>query len=271
FLPFFIKRKAYILYSLFVLSISFVATVIYCNLISKCNCNLDTCLSKYLWQTIFPLIFLSFSSLILRVFEKQKELEASKSKALEMELKFLKSQLNPHILFNNLNTIYSYSLEESEKVPEMILNLSDSLKYVLNESENKWVTLEKDLNYIDNYIDFMTLRSEGVKEVTYRNEVGKNDFKITPLLLISIIENAFKHSSSNDKKPAINITISLDKNELNLVVYNDYEENNSSEYSSGIGLVNLKKRLDLMYINRHTLITETIGNIYHVTLKLSLS
>lgn len=270
FLPLFTKRKAYILFALFLLLIAFLATILYCNLISSCNCNLDYCLSKYLWQTIFPLVFLSLTNVLLRIFQKQKELEASRSKALEMELNFLKSQLNPHILFNNLNTIYSYALEASDKVPDMILNLSSSLKYILNESEASLVPLKKDIAYIDHYIEFMSIRNEGLKIISYEKSLEDTSLKITPLLLITIIENAFKHSSKTSGIPHIAITIVQQEKELTLTCQNDYNADKAVEDSFGIGLANLKKRLNLIYKEAYSLTITTESDHYLVKLTLPL-
>ena len=270
FLPIFTKRKAYILFALFLMLIAFLATILYCNLISSCNCNLDYCLSKYLWQTIFPLVFLSLTNVLLRIFQKQKELEASRSKALEMELNFLKSQLNPHILFNNLNTIYSYALEASDKVPDMILNLSSSLKYILNESEAPLVPLEKDIAHIDHYIEFMTIRNEGVKTISYEKQLEDTSLKITPLLLITVIENAFKHSNITSGTPHIKITIVQHKNTLTLTCKNHFNPEKTTKDSIGIGLTNLKKRLNLIYKEAYKLNITTDNDNYIVTLSLPL-
>lgn len=269
--PFFIKKKAYFIYGIVVLALSFLATIVYCNIISTCNCNLEFCLSKYMWQTIFPLVFLSFSALLLRVLDKQKELERSKSEHLTSELKFLRSQLNPHILFNNLNTIYSYSLENPDEVPEMILNLSNSLKYVLLESEHQEVDLNKDLAYLDNFMNFMTIRSEGTKTVTYHKTIDDDQYKIAPLLLISIIENAFKHSSKKEGIPEINVTLKIENNTLALHCSNDFDPKKTHQFSNGIGLNNLKKRLKLSYSNRHTLSEDQKNGKYIVELKIQLS
>jgi len=130
-LPFFVGKKWYTSYIFVIAFISFAATQLYCYVFAQCGCTLIKCLSDYLWQTIVPLAFLSFVWMLYRYLDKQDEIEKIKQEHTEMELKFLKSQINPHVLFNNLNTIYSYSLEKPTETPELILMLSDHLKHVL--------------------------------------------------------------------------------------------------------------------------------------------
>ncbi|MGB6269739.1 MAG: histidine kinase, partial [Olleya sp.] len=155
------------------------------------------CLSDYLWQTLAPLIFFSFIWMLYRFLDEQNQKEEMIKQHTEMELKFLKSQINPHVLFNNLNTIYSYSIEKPAETPELILILSDNLKHVLYESNSAYIPLEKELQFIDNYIKFQKIRTEGVKQIKYQTKVKSQQQKIAPLLLITIIENAFKHSPLN--------------------------------------------------------------------------
>ena len=128
----------YVWYVFIFAIISFFATQLYCYVFAQCGCSLMKCLSDYLWQTLVPLIFFSFVWVLYRFIDKQEEVEEIKKEHLEMELKFLKSQINPHVLFNNLNTIYSYALEKPNETPELILRLSDNLKHVLYESNPSW-------------------------------------------------------------------------------------------------------------------------------------
>ncbi|VAW11676.1 Putative two-component system sensor protein, no kinase domain [hydrothermal vent metagenome] len=146
------------------------------------------CLSDYLWQTLVPIVFFSFLWMLYGYLEKQEEVELVQQKNTEMELQFLKSQINPHVLFNNLNTIYSYSLEQPKKVPKLILMLSDNLKHVLYESDGHKVALQNELDYIDNYIAFQKIRTENIKTIEYSKKITNFKHEIAPLLLITIIE-----------------------------------------------------------------------------------
>ncbi|WP_246147142.1 sensor histidine kinase [Seonamhaeicola marinus] len=223
------------------------------------------CLSDYLWQSLVPLIFFSFVWMLYRFLDEQEKVAAIKKQHTEMELKFLKSQIDPHVLFNNLNTIYSYAIEKPNEVPEMVLMLSDNLKHVLYDSNSKTVALEKEIQFIDNYIKFQKLRVEGVKQVNYLKEIDGYNYEIAPLLLISIIENAFKHSTLNS---TISINIEVKNSELVCVCENGFKEVQTDE-KNGIGLRNLKKRLELIYPDDYVFNVEK-AETFKVYLKLKL-
>ena len=248
-LPFFVKKKLYIPYLFVFAIISFLATQLYCNVFAQCGCSIMKCLSDYLWQTLVPLILFSFVWMLYQFIDKQEEVEIIKKEHTEMELKFLKSQINPHVLFNNLNTIYSYSIEKPTEVPELILMLSDNLKHVLYESNSETIALEKEIHFLDNYIKFQRIRTEGVKQIFYLTEIESTGKKIAPLLLITIIENAFKHSTLNSD---ISISIIEKDGILKCICSNDYNHEEVSTSDFKIGLQNLEKRLDLIYKGNYT-------------------
>lgn len=266
-LPFFVKRKWYILYGLIFITISFFATQLYCNVFAKCGCSIMKCLSDYLWQTLVPLIFFSFIWMLYRFLEEQQHKEDMIRQHTEMELKFLKSQINPHVLFNNLNTIYSFSIEKPTETPELILMLSDNLKHVLYDSNAPFVSLKKELQFLDNYIKFQQIRTEGVKQIKYEAYVQNAETNIAPLLLITIIENTFKHSPLHSQ---ISIEIKEEKKQLTCTCINDFSPNKTDVSSTKIGLVNLKKRLQLLYPDKYTLTIESLDQ-FKVVLKIDLS
>lgn len=167
-----------------------------------------------------------------------------------MELQYLKSQINPHVLFNNLNTIYSYALEKPDQAPELILKLSDNLKHVLYESNGQKVPLLKELEYIGNYLDFQKIRTENIKEIHYTSTGDFEQYTIAPLLLITIIENAFKHSAA---KSTIAIDINVMNGILECTCTNLVGAIKTKDSHIPIGLQNLKKRLALLYNNKHQL------------------
>lgn len=247
-LPFFVKRKMFAVYIFVFALISFLATQLYCNVFAQCGCSIMKCLSDYLWQTLVPLVFFSFIWALYRFIDKQEEVETIKKEHTEMELKFLKSQINPHVLFNNLNTIYSYSIEKPEETPELVLMLSDNLKHVLYESNTETISLEKEIHFIDNYIKFQKIRTEGVTKINYIKSLDRLNYQIAPLLLITIIENAFKHNSLNSE---INIEIIVKDGTLDLRCSNAYNDHIKEEKEFKIGLQNLEKRLHLLYKDKH--------------------
>lgn len=248
-LPYFVRKKLYLLYSLIFVIISFLATQLYCNVFAKCGCSVPKCLSDYLWQTITPLIFFSFIWILFRYKNQQEEVERITQEKTKMELQFLKSQINPHVLFNNLNTIYSYSIDKPSETPELILKLSDNLKHVLYESNAEKIPLEKELNFIDNYIDFQEIRTLGIKTIDYQKSIDKTKYTIAPLLLITVIENAFKYSLV---ETTIKIHINVSQGILECVCSNSYTKDRDKS-NVGIGLQNLQKRLDFLYKGKYEL------------------
>jgi len=265
-LPYFVKKKMYILYAIVIALISFLATQLYCNVFAQCGCSIMKCLSDYLWQTLVPLIFFSFIWVLYRFIDKQEEIDIIKKEHAEMELKFLKSQINPHVLFNNLNTIYSYSIEKPNEVPDLILMLSDNLKHVLYESNSKTISLDKELQFLENYIKFQKIRTEGVKRIHYNTEIDSNKHQIAPLLIITIIENAFKHSTINSD---IDIALKVKDGILECTCKNDFSDDKFSTDDFKIGLQNLEKRLNLIYKDNHEF-NITKNKKFTVYLKLNI-
>jgi two-component system, LytTR family, sensor kinase len=202
--------------------------------------------------------------------EKQKkEMENEK---LISELSFLKSQVSPHFLFNTLNNIYSLSLSNSENTSDAILKLSHLLRYMLYESEDKMVSLEKEITYLQNYIDLQKMRI--TKDVVVSFSI-KGDLKgkmIEPMLLIPFVENAFKHGINYSDKSIINIYIEVSENKLFMKVENSlHQKNKQNKGNSGIGLNNIIKRLELLYPNKHSLNIKQTDEKYIVELNMNIN
>ena len=204
---------------------------------------------------------------------KQRELDQLKVAIQESELQFLKSQINPHFLFNNLNNLYSYAIEQSPKTPEIILELSAFLRYMLYECSAKYVSLQKELEQMGNYIRLNELQIEERGEVSYRVGDIPAGHLIAPLILIVFIENAFKHSTgSQSDNIQIEVGVEMDDdNNLHFHCSNSYlPENNTERLDRGIGLANARKRLDLLYPERYTLDIKNSDNLYRVDLYIEL-
>lgn len=201
--------------------------------------------------------------------DERRELEKSK---MEMELKNLKSQLNPHFLFNTLNNIYALIGISQDKAQQAVIDLSKLLRYVLYDSEDSFVTLQKEVDFIQNYIKLMKLRlTSGVDVNVDINIDGHTDDPVIQLVFISLVENAFKHGVCINKKSFINIKLWIDE-EKNIC----FEEKNSyfpkskgsDKSGSGIGLENLQRRLDLTYPGKYEYKVEHDDNCYTAYLKL---
>jgi len=200
--------------------------------------------------------------------EKLKELEKEQ---LSSELSFLKSQINPHFLFNVLNSVYALSLKKSDKVPDVVLKLSDLLRYMTYESEDKLVNIEKEITYIENYIDLQKLRLPDNADVKVYIDNRFSQAQISPLILITFIENAFKHGALANGKTNIDIALSINSQNIDLTVVNDYSETSQKDKSSGIGVQNVKRRLEIMYPNKHKLAITKAKNQHIVHLKIQHS
>lgn len=181
--------------------------------------------------------------------EHRKNLENEK---LNAELAFLKSQINPHFLLNSLNNIYSLAYQKSEKTPEAILKLSEIMRYMLYESNEETVLLAEEINYLHNYIDLQKLRFKEKMYIDLHVDIDETEHRIMPLLLISFLENAFKHGVSTDVGKPIRIGIKVANGRLHFKAENAKNQVNKDR-TKGIGLTNLKRRLQLGYPDRHTI------------------
>lgn len=185
----------------------------------------------------------------------QQEVEKLRSSIQESELQFLKSQINPHFLFNNLNNLYSYALDGSSKTPEIILEMSGVLRYMLYECKEKYVPLKKEIEQLNNFIKLYKLQIEERGLVNFKEGHIDPSYRIAPLILVVFIENAFKHSQSGQSKNIkIDIEVSIEDDLLMFVCKNNFESVESMDtVAKGIGLKNVKKRLELLYPNMHKL------------------
>ncbi len=202
--------------------------------------------------------------------QKKEEAIAKQTAALvESELKFLKMQINPHFLFNSLNNIYALSITNSEKTPESIHSLSEMLRYVIYDCELPKVPIEKEIHYIENFIELFKLRSSKQFNISFINEIENTSIEVAPMLFIIFIENAFKHSGIEKGGDAfVRITLQYEKNSVHFYVENSLpKEKMSKDKSSGIGLQNAKKRLEITYPNQHELNIEN-AQTFKVELKL---
>ncbi len=183
----------------------------------------------------------------------------------------LKSQVNPHFFFNTLNNLYGLVEKDTAKAQQLILKLSDMMRYSIYEGQNDWVTLADEITYLENYMDLHKMRYH--KEITIRFDVKAEDrsVKIMPLLFIIMVENAFKHGVEKLRKDAfvyIRLKATLQYVDFEIENNFDAEEQGAIE---GIGLNNLKKRLELVYLNKHKLeISTNHEAIYKIRLRLTL-
>jgi LytS/YehU family sensor histidine kinase len=212
--------------------------------------------------------FLKFMKEQLNNEDSWHEFKANRSEA---ELKLLKQQLNPHFLFNTLNSIYAKCIENRVEAGEMIVQLADMLRFQLEHDGNEKIALENEIGFLDNYIFFEKGRLNKSISINYSKNIvnNNNNLQIAPNLLITLVENAFKHSTKLEAVNQIEITINCENETIELMTKNTfkpYRENNSTQ----IGLENLRKRLDYLYEGKYILNNRIKENYYYATLKINL-
>jgi two-component system LytT family sensor kinase len=227
----------------------------------------------YSFTQTFAIFFLSTafktSQLALK---REKEASELRSENLNSELKFLKSQINPHFLFNALNNIYSLSVIGSQKTPDNILKLSDMLRYIIYDCNADRVPLEKELNYIMNYIDLQKLKDDQLGSIETDFTNADDPCMIAPMIFIPFIGNAFKHSKVEDPSVGwIRMKIENIADSLFFEVVNSLPKKSmTKDKVGGVGLENVKRRLQLIYAGKHSLIIESGGDAFRVQLSVSL-
>lgn len=204
-------------------------------------------------------------------YEKQNSVQVLAKEKLEAELKLLKSQIHPHFLFNTLNNIYALALKKSESAPEMILKLSSILDYLLYECDVPQVKLSKEIELIKNYTSLEKIRYSERLDLEFRIEGNILDKCITPLILLPFVENSFKHGAGKKREGVwIKMELRVMDDTLEFVIENNKAKTDKENGHGGIGLVNVKKRLDLLYNGKYKLQTLDEDEKYFVKLELNL-
>jgi len=201
--------------------------------------------------------------------ERQKNI-AEREKSLA-ELSALKAQLNPHFLFNTLNSIYYLARKNSDSTPDIVLKLSDLMRFVLTETKAEFIPLEKEAECIQQYIDLQRLRLTEKTQISFDLEGEITGQQIAPLLLLPFVENAFKFGVSPRTPSAIAIFLSVNKVRLSFIVRNAKINSVAENESTGTGLKNVKQRLNLSYPGKHALKIQETDDIYAIELKIILS
>ncbi|WP_300675425.1 sensor histidine kinase [Soonwooa sp.] len=223
-----------------------------------------------------PFFFVKILFEISKLYSKSLKISKQNSQLqiqnINIERDFLKSQLNPHFLFNTLNNLYSLSLKKDNKIPDVILNLSDTMSYTLYESNAERVPLTKEIDFIKNYIELEKMRHGTQKNisVTFPTEEDCLGKMIAPLLTFSLIENAFKYGLKNKDKAFVNLKIEIRDDTFTFNIENDYINKFESKKVGGIGLENLKKRLQLIYPEKHNLRITNEENKFLVKLEIEI-
>jgi two-component system LytT family sensor kinase len=215
-------------------------------------------------------LMLCIKSVRMQLAAKEKEKNLIKEK-LETELKFLKSQTNPHFLLNTLNNIYALARKKSDDTAEVVMRLSELLRFMLYESNDKLIKLTDEIKVLEDYLELETLRYNERLTVSFEKDIDSDAYKITPLLLLPFLENAFKHGISETRfESFINITIVAKEHVLKFEIENSKDSCEQQQPAANIGLVNVKRQLELTYSD-YTLNVRNNDNVFKVNLTVKLN
>ena len=279
-LPFYLKYKKPIIAVFLIITLLFLVTLGERIVVRKLNAlpvTLDSLFGvnflNLMLETNFMVAIAFAIKFVKKWFEQQQEKHEIEKKNLESELNLLKAQLHPHFLFNTMNNLYALSLEKSTKTSEGIARISDLLRSVLYDCNELEIALEKEISLIQNYIDLEKMRYGNRLDIEFNVNGSIENVKIAPMMLFTFVENSFKHGSSNDpEQPYIHINLDVSPNKLLFMADNSKpngEKIVNEDQVGGIGLNNVKKRLELIYKGKYELAYGDDNNCYKVRLLIS--
>jgi hypothetical protein len=226
-------------------------------------------------RSVFWILFMDLTGTVFmmqdRMREQTEQTQKMAAEKLATELKLLKSQINPHFIFNALNNIYSLAYMKSEKAAESVLKLSGMLRYVIEECEQEKVPLRSEIEYIQNYIAFQKMKSPEEQDIGFDCSGADPNVLIAPMLFNPLIENSFKYSKiAETRKAFIRIGLKTDGNELHFRILNSVPDGTRMQPGAGTGLKNVRQRLEIIYPEKHGLDIEDRGTEFGVHLRLAL-
>ena len=274
---FFIQQKYWLYFLL--LSITIAVVVVLCGAIflisdfnpevlGKTNPAIEKIIPVIIINAIALWLLSIVSSILFTVYNRLKQTEQEK---LSAQIASLKSQINPHFLFNTLNNIYATAIDTSPKAADMVDKLSEMMRYTMKDTQQDLVLLEDEINYINNFIELQKLRLDRSVKLEYVGIESIPHLQIAPMLLVPFIENAFKHGVNSEQKSHIRIELSMNKTELRLMVVNNKVgvQKDISE-RSGLGITNTWHRLHLIYPSKHLLVINDTEKEFSVSLHINL-
>lgn len=235
------------------------------------NSRLIESLSYNFFSTLWYLGLMLALKLSMDWYSQQLIIQKITVEKLNAEVNFLRAQVNPHFLFNILNNLYALTLKKSELAPDVVLKLSEMMEYMLYDSTDTKVLLEKEVTYLSNYIELERLRFSAEAAISLNINADLGGYEIAPLLLLPLVENAFKHGLSRQTENSwLTVDVSLNNAVLTVVIENSKPALYTDKSKGGIGLDNLRKRLELLYPAKHQLVLEDKKNVYHAHLVIEL-
>jgi len=280
-IPRYLAKKKFLVYSALLVLSAIIITpleelILYFKFVNVPEAQV-TLLRDLNWS-FMPNFFVAGSSTLFKIISdwvrhlrEQQELQ---TQTMQSELRFLKSQINPHFLFNTLNNLYALTLKKSDKAPEIVVKLSEMMRYMLYECNERRVELSKEVNYLRNYLDLERLRQGEKVEIHFDMKGVVGNQKIAPLMFIPFLENSFKHGLNHHlSKGFVNIRLRVEKEMIHLFIENSKPRSLpkiTHRRSGGIGLVNVRRRLDILYPGQYELNIRDQPDAYAVDLKIEL-
>jgi len=266
-IPYFFDKKRYFIYGLLLIGSIFL--VAYIEAYAKNNWSGVTktfLFHFYTTGTGMAAFFLRRNMIIQRENDEKEKLQK------EMELNYLKEQVNPHFLFNSLNSIYSLSRQQSPETPDLVMQLSELLRYQIESSKKETVLLKEELEFIENYLLLEEKRLSKRCTIEFLIDGEVSGLRIAPMLLIPFVENAVKHGAqSTNEQSTIDVSAAIKNTTLNFRVVNSKPPAVSSSKRNGLGLENVRRRLNLLYPNSHVLEIDDTKKVYRVNLSIDLT
>lgn len=203
------------------------------------------------------------------LFRQIKSIIKQKQEKKNIELLHLQSQVNPHFFFNTLNNLYGLVEKDSKKAQELILKLSDMMRYSIYDGQQERVSLQEELAYLKNYMELQKMRYHKNVDIRFNENILDPHFKVMPLLFILLVENAFKHGVEHLRKDAyVTVNITSNSSNIHFEVINNFDAEEINKDSAGIGIKNLKRRLEIGYPNAHKLTFNNKNNVFKAELTL---
>ncbi|MEM9819957.1 MAG: histidine kinase [Bacteroidota bacterium] len=221
---------------------------------------------------VFSLLFFILMTLVTVrwLFRETKLILGLKKEKKQAELLHLKSQVNPHFFFNTLNNLYGLVEKDVEQAQQLILKLSEMMRYSIYEGQNDWVALGEEIEFLQRYIEIHQMRYHKTIVVKFDLDVSDSSVKVMPLLFIILLENAFKHGVENLRKnPFVHLHLRASRDHIDFEIENNFDPDETTK-NKGIGLKNLRRRLQLVYPDRHQLTTQSKAHLFKVKLSLYL-
>lgn len=280
-IPNYLNKKRFLNYAFLLIALTFIVTplkliVFYFRFSTfpQLQQELLTNLNGYFLLNFFVVSGSTIYQIISDWLSQLREKQELETQTMQSELRFLKSQINPHFLFNTLNNLYALTLKKSDKAPEIVIKLSEMMRYMLYECNEKRVPLSKEVNYLRNYLDLERLRQSDKIRIQFAVDGMVGDQMIAPLLFIPFLENSFKHGLNTQiREGFVEIKMKVDQQRVEFHIENskgDAIPRPNSRPSGGIGLVNVRRRLNILYPDRYSLLISDNPNTYAVDLTIDL-